>query len=77
VVISIGVNRERTVPGAIASYLLVPDDHAAAVLLVAVFSDKDAYVANAQDPEQDRWYRRLRDLLVADPTWEDGEMFGT
>ena len=44
------------------------------MLLLAVFTDKASYVANANDPEQDRWYRGLRELLAADPTWEDGEI---
>ena len=30
-------------------------------------------MANADDPERDRWYGRLRPLLPADPEWEDGE----
>ncbi len=40
---------------------------------MAVFSDKASYAANASDPEQDVWYGKFRDLLEADPEWEDGE----
>lgn len=67
-------NRERkpSLPGCIAVYLLTPDDPAAEAQVIAVFADKDAYDANANDPEQDRWYRRLRDLLDDDPIWQDG-----
>ena len=36
--------------------------------------DRDAYRANASDPEQDRWYRRMREHLDADPEWTDGEL---
>ncbi len=37
------------------------------------FESKAAYVANADDPAQDAWYRQLRTLLRADPQWEDAE----
>ena len=40
---------------------------------LAVFQDKASYSANADDPEQDGWYRRLRENLESDPEWEDGE----
>ena len=66
--------RKPAVKGALASYLLVPERGSDEVLLFAVFADKQSYEANARDPEQDRWYQRMRDLLEADPTWEDGEI---
>ncbi len=40
----------------------------------AVFQTKEQYVANANDPAQDAWYRRWRELLAADPEWNDGEV---
>ena len=39
---------------------------------MAVFADERAYRRNAAAPEQDAWYRRLREALEADPVWEDG-----
>jgi len=66
--------RGHKVAGFVKSYLLVPDGNPSEVVLVAVFADKASYVANANDPEQDRWYQGLRALLAADPTWEDGEI---
>jgi quinol monooxygenase YgiN len=42
--------------------------------LVAVFRDKDSYFANADSPEQDQEFRRLRAQLTADPEWHDGEV---
>ncbi len=69
-------NRERkpSVRGARESYVLLPEAAPDEAILVAVFEDQASYRANAQDPEQDRWYRRLREYLAADPTWEDGEI---
>ncbi|MBI4336959.1 MAG: hypothetical protein HY683_03920 [Chloroflexi bacterium] len=46
------------------------------MMLVAVFDSKESYFANASDPEQDRWYRQFRELLEADPEWNDGEVVG-
>ena len=41
---------------------------------VAVFESKEKYMANANDPAQDRWFQRFRALLEADPEWHDGEI---
>ncbi|MBI4199805.1 MAG: hypothetical protein HY535_04975 [Chloroflexi bacterium] len=66
--------RKPKAKGAIAGYLYKLDKKPDEMVLVAVFQDKKTYMANADDPEQDRWYRRFRALLQADPVWEDGEV---
>ena len=65
-------DRRPKVEGAIANYLfrLASGELAG----VAVFSSRETYLKNASDPDQDRWYRQLRDNLEADPVWEDGEI---
>jgi quinol monooxygenase YgiN len=66
--------RKPQVKGAIGGFLMKPDKGAAGdYIAVAIFKDKQAYMANADDPAQDEWYRKMRDLLTADPAWEDGE----
>jgi len=65
--------RKSNVRGAITGLLLKPDNKPGELIGVAVFQDKASYLANADDPEQHRWYTRLRELLQADPEWEDGE----
>ena len=69
-------NRERKpkVKGARAGYTLFPDSSPNQAILLAVFDDKDSYFANAADPEQDTWFRRMREQLEEDPQWEDGEI---
>ena len=69
-------NRERkpSVQGAVGGYMLRPDRDPREVVLLALFESRETYRANADDPEQDRWYRGLREHLEADPTWEDGEI---
>jgi quinol monooxygenase YgiN len=66
--------RGRQVEGFVSSYLLTPDNAPNERLLVAIFRDRDSYRRNAEDPEQDRWYRRMREHLAADPEWTDGEI---
>ncbi len=41
---------------------------------VAVFDDEKTYRDNAASLDQDRWYRRMRDLLAANPEWHDGSI---
>jgi hypothetical protein len=66
-------DRKPKVKGAVASFVLRPDNHPGELIGVAVFRDKASYVANANDPAQDKWYREMRTLLLADPEWQDGE----
>ncbi len=69
--------RERApkVKGAITGYLCKPEagppDER---ILVAIFDTRENYFANANDPEQDRWYREIRSHLTADPEWTDVEI---
>ena len=38
-----------------------------------VFESKDAYLALANDPEQDKWYQaKVAPMLDGDPQWIDG-----
>ena len=63
--------------GVMASLLLKSDKVPGEFLGVAVFKDKESYAANANDPEQDKWYRQMRLLIQSDPEWNDGEyIFG-
>jgi hypothetical protein len=66
--------RERApaVRGAQAGYVFQPEGSPGEWIGVVVFADRESYRANAEDPAQDRWYRRLREALEADPAWEDG-----
>jgi hypothetical protein len=46
------------------------DDYITAVS----FTDKDAYLRNANRPEQAAFFQRFRDLLADDVEWNDGEI---
>jgi heme-degrading monooxygenase HmoA len=64
----------RTTPGMIGDWIYRLDRDPNEVVMVTVFESRDLYWANAQDPEQDRSYRRLRALLSEDPVWHDGSV---
>ena len=64
----------RPVAGFVASYLYRLDSNPQDLMLVVVFTDRAAYVRNADDPKQDAQFRELRQLLESDPHWHDGEI---
>lgn len=66
--------RKPNVRGAIAAYVFKPKSHPSELMGVVVFDSETNYYKNADDPEQDRWYRQLRELLVDDPEWNDGDI---
>jgi quinol monooxygenase YgiN len=62
------------VPGLVAEYVYQMDADPDEYYLVVAFESKEAYFANANRPEQDARYRRLRELMAEDPEWHDGEV---
>jgi heme-degrading monooxygenase HmoA len=62
------------IPGWVAEYIYQADTNPDEYFMAVVFESKEAYRKNAESPEQDAIYRRLRELLAADPEWHDGEI---
>jgi quinol monooxygenase YgiN len=60
--------------GAVASYVFHSDRDAEECTIVAIFRNRESYVANAAHPEQDAWYQMMRSHLQSDPEWVDGEV---
>ena len=60
--------------GSVAGYCYSLDRDPNEIVMVVVFRDKASYLANADAPETDGHYRRFRELLEADPEWNDGEI---
>ena len=65
-----GKERAPKVKGFVASYVLEAAN--GDVIGAAVFADEETYRANANDPEQDKWFQGMRGNLEADPEWNDG-----
>jgi hypothetical protein len=64
----------RPVAGFIGSYVYRMDGDPQDLMLAVLFTDRESYVRNADDPAQDREFRALRQLLESDPEWHDGEV---
>ena len=62
------------VPGFVASYAYRTDTDPNDYYITVVFSSKEAYVANAQNPEQDARYRQWLPPLEGEPEWNVGEI---
>jgi hypothetical protein len=43
-------------------------------MLAVLFTDREAYHRNADDPAQDRQFQLMRSFLENDPEWHDGEV---
>jgi len=65
---------DLNIPGFIAQYVYRMDNDPNEYYLVVLFESRDAYFANADNPEQDARYRKFRALLESDPEWHDGEV---
>ena len=64
--------KERQVPGYRSNHMLVTDDGKTIVQAV-VFDSKEHYMALADDPAQDEWYRtKVAPKLAGEPRWIDG-----
>ena len=62
----------RNAPGFQGEYLLVGDD-GRTIASCVIFSSKEEYLALADDPEQDTWWReKAMPMLDGDVQWIDG-----
>ena len=50
------------------------DADANSLIMAVVFTDKDAYVKNANSPEMSARYEKYVALLEGPPEWNDGEV---
>jgi len=66
--------RKPHIRGAVAAYVFKPKTGSGDLTGVVVFDSEANYYRNANDPDQDRWYRELRSLLESDPEWNDGDI---
>jgi heme-degrading monooxygenase HmoA len=62
------------VPGEIGEYVYRTDENPNEYYLAVIFRDREAYMANADSPEQDVRYRKLAKLFTDEPEWHDGEI---
>jgi len=65
---------QMSAPGLITTYVYQMDADPNALIMAVVFTDKDAYVKNANSPEQNARYEQFVALLDGPPEWNDGEI---
>ena len=65
------------IPGFIAEHVFRMDDNPNEFYMIVLFEDRRSYKENAESTEQDRRYRKMRDMLTKDPEWHDGEIVFT
>lgn len=61
--------------GFVSAFTLFEND-SDVVWMFAVFTDRDAYDRNANDPRMHQQYVAYRGLMEQDPEWHDGEIEG-
>jgi quinol monooxygenase YgiN len=61
----------RKPEGMIGWFVMNPDDKDE-WMGVAIFESREAYVANANSPEQHESFLKLMEHLESEPTWTDG-----
>ena len=66
-----------TPPGAVAWYVMQPDDTSKDLIGVAIFERKEAYQANAESPEQHDRFMKAMAYLEEEPKWTDGKYIVT
>ena len=67
-------SRKAKVKGAVATYTYKLDRDPGTLLMAVVFQDKKTYRANADDPEQDKWFGRIAEHFAGEPEWNDGQI---
>lgn len=69
-------NQERRpkIKGSVGGFVFRSADDPRQFIAVAVFDSRESYFANANDPEQDRWYRELVAVLEGEPKFSDGDV---
>ncbi len=63
-----------SIPGFVFQHVYRMDSDPNELYLVIAFESREAYLANANSPEQNERYRQYRELLESDPEWHDGEI---
>jgi hypothetical protein len=62
--------REK-IPGVVVQLQGRPSERPDELVLVVLMQDEETYRNLAAMPEQDAWFRRMRECLTDDPVWDD------
>ncbi len=62
------------VPGAVAMHVYRGIEDPSIFMAPVIFHSREEYEANANDPAQSAWHRKLGSLLTEPPEWIDGDI---
>jgi quinol monooxygenase YgiN len=65
---------DMAIPGHVSTSVYRMDADANEFMMAVVFESKEAYVKNADSPEQNARYEEFVSFLEAPPEWHDGEI---
>ena len=65
------------VPGAVAVHLFRAVEEPGTFMFSVVFDSREEYEANANDPAQSMWHRKLASMLIEEPVWTDGDILSS
>jgi heme-degrading monooxygenase HmoA len=63
-----------TPPGHVATYVFKTDADPNTHIVATIFESRAAYKKFADSPEQDKRFHQMKELLAAEPEWNDGEV---
>ena len=63
---------EQDPPAGMVAWFVMNPDAQESWIGVAVFEDKETYVANAESPQQHESFLKIMGHLESEPTWTDG-----
>ena len=66
--------RFESPPGGVAISAYQMDADPSELYIAVLFESREAYVANAESPEQHEQYLQMLQLLEGEPEWHDGEI---
>ena len=72
----IKVFTEQDPPAGMVAWFVMNPDAQESWIGVAVFEDKETYVANAESPQQHESFLKMMEHLDSEPTWTDGTYVG-
>lgn len=60
--------------GFVASYIYRLDSGNDEYMTAAMWTDRETYQRSSSDERQQQWFARVRELMVGEPQWNDGEV---
>jgi heme-degrading monooxygenase HmoA len=61
-------------PGHVATYIFKTDADPNVHIVTTIFESRSAYKKFADSPEQDKRFNQMKELMAAEPEWNDGEV---